>query len=83
MINHPYPVYVEVQMQRHFSRLSEKDRRSYVAVEACKLGHGSIEYLSTLFKIDPKTIRRGLTELALENDPAPGRVRKKGAETKT
>ena len=77
-----YPLHVEIQMQRHFSRLCEKDRRSYVAVEACKLGHGGIEYLSALFKIDPKTIRRGLTELALENEPTPGRIRKKGAETK-
>lgn len=77
-----YPKHIEIQMQRLFTRLSEKDRRSYAAVEASRLGHGGIEYISTLFKIDPKTVRRGLTELAMPDDPAPGRVRKKGAETK-
>jgi hypothetical protein len=42
-----------------------------------KLGHGGINYISTLFDIDPKTIRRGLQELDLTDDPASDRVRKK------
>lgn len=76
-----YPEEVELKMQRFFERLSEKDRRCYAAIEASKLGHGGMEYISKLFKIDPKTVRRGLTELELSEDPAPNGVRKKGAET--
>lgn len=49
-------------MQRLYRQLSEKDRRRYAAIEAEKLGHGGVNYISGLFGIDPKTIRRGLTE---------------------
>lgn len=73
---------IELKMQRLFTRLSEKDRRSYAAVEAAKLGHGGIEYVSELFGMDPKTVRRGLEALELSDDPVPGRVRKKGADAK-
>ena len=60
-----------------FATLSEKDRRRYAGIEAAKLGYGGIEYISGLFGIDPKTIRRGLMELEQANDAAPSRVRKK------
>lgn len=68
---------VEGKMQRLFGLLSEKDRRRYAAIEVAKLGHGGTDYVSRLFEIDPKTIRRGMTELDLSEDPAAGRVRKK------
>jgi len=32
-------------------------------VEALKLGHGGISYLSKLLKIDPKTISKGSKEI--------------------
>ena len=64
-------------MQWLFATLSEKDRRRYAGIEAAKLGYGGIEYISGLFGIDPKTIRRGLMELEQANDAAPNRVRKK------
>ena len=67
----------ELKMQRLFATLSEKDRRRYAGIEAAKLGHGGIEYISELFGIDPKTVRRGLLELEQTDDPAPSRVRKK------
>ena len=54
---------VELKMQRLFSTLSEKDARRYAAIEAAKLGHGGIQYISKLFGIDPNTVRRGLDEL--------------------
>ena len=73
---------VELKMQRLFERLSEKDRRCYAAIEVAKLDRGGLEYISKLFKIDPKTIRRGMTELELSEDPAPNWVRKKGADAK-
>lgn len=69
---------IEQKMQRLFVRLSEKDCRCYAAIEATKLGHGGIGYVSKLFEIDPKTVRRGIAELELIEDPAPGRIRKKG-----
>ena len=41
-----YPKFVEDQMVKFFRSLSERDRRRYAAVEAAKLGHGGIEYVS-------------------------------------
>jgi hypothetical protein len=73
---------IELKMQRPYSRLSEKDRRCYAAIEAAKLNHDGTEYVSGLFDIDRKTVRRGLTELELTEDPALGRTRKKGADQK-
>jgi len=68
---------IELKMQRLFATLSEKDRRRYAAIEAAKLGHGGTEYVSELFQMDPKTVRRGLMELEQTDDPTPNRVRKK------
>ncbi|UUZ78025.1 hypothetical protein LP414_14710 [Polaromonas sp. P1(28)-13] len=69
---------IELKMLRLFATLSEKDRRRYAAIEALKLNHGGIEYVCGLFKMDAKTVRRGLTELELAEDPAASRVRKRG-----
>jgi hypothetical protein len=75
-----YPVGVEAKMKRLFDWLSEKDRRRYAAVEATKLGHGGVEYIARVLSCDPKTIRQGLKELEEPEDPAAGRVRKKGVD---
>jgi len=72
---------IELKMRRLFATLSEKDRRRYAGIEAAKLGHGGIEYVSALFEMDPKTVRRGLTELELNDDAAPSRIRKKRSGT--
>lgn len=78
-----YDQAIEIKMQRLFRTLSEKDKRRYAGIEATKLDHGGIDYISKLFDIDPKTIRRGLQELDLADDLASERVRKKrwGPET--
>jgi len=65
-------------MKRFFDWLSEKDRRRYAAIEAAKLGHGGVEYVAGVLQCDPKTVREGLNELEDAEDPAAGRVRKKG-----
>ena len=65
-------------MQRLFARLLEKDKRGYTAIESAKLGQGGIDYVSRLFGIDPKTTRRGLSELEVVENPAPSRIRKRG-----
>ena len=68
---------IELKMQRLYATLSEKDRRRYAGIEAAKLGHGGMEYIAGLFDLDPKTVRRGLTELEQTDDSSPNRVRKK------
>lgn len=75
-----YPAGVERKMRRLYGWLSEKDRRRYAAVEAAKLGHGGVEYIARVLQCDRKTIREGLTELEEPEDPAAGRVRKKGVD---
>ena len=73
---------IEQKMQRLFASLSEKDRRRYAAIESAKLAHGGLDYICELFGIDPKTVRRGLTELELAEDPAQSRVRKKAVDAR-
>jgi len=73
-----YEKHIEVKMQRFFVTLSEKDKRRYAAIEAEKLNHGGTDYISRLFDIDPKTIRKGMAELEQVSDETAGRIRKKG-----
>lgn len=73
-----YSAKSEGQMTRLYRSLNERDRRRYAAVEADRLGHGGIEYISRLFGCDPKTIRRGIDELESEEGLASERQRKKG-----
>jgi hypothetical protein len=73
-----YSARIEQRMKRFFQTLAEKDRRRYAAVEADKLGYGGTEYITTLFALDPKTIRQGMADLDEPEDPAGGRIRKKG-----
>ena len=73
----------ETLMRHFFQTLSEKDRRRYAAVEARRLGHGGIEYISEVLGCSTRTIRRGIKELdELPQDPAAGRVRREGAGRK-
>ena len=74
-------------MQLHYSRLSEKDRRLYSAVEAIKLGHGGITYISKVLAVDRKTIRQGKKELfsleeSRQNLPTQKQRRKGGGRKK-
>ena len=74
-----YSAAVERHMVKLYGSLSEKDRRRYAAVEAEKLGHGGVQYVSELFSCDPDTIRHGAQDIEqLPTDEAEGRVRKKG-----
>ena len=76
-------------MQLHYSRLSEKDRRHYAAIEAIKLGHGGTTYISKILAVDRNTIIEGKKELialaSYEQIPAekqrkPGGGRKKNGK---
>lgn len=71
-------------MQLHYSRLSEKDRRQYAALESLRLGRGGITYISKILGVDRKTILQGRKELT-EDLPyviPPGRQRKPGGGRK-
>ena len=60
----PYKKEVEEFILCFYNTLSEKDKRRYAAVEAKKLGHGGITYISKLLGCDEKTIMRGLNDLS-------------------
>lgn len=53
-------------MQLHYSRLSEKDRRQYAALESLKLGRGGTTYISTVLGVDRGTIIQGRKELTAD-----------------
>jgi len=71
-------------MQLHYSRLLEKDRRQYAALESLKFGRGGITYISKVLGVDRKTILQGRKELTvdLESPIPPGRQRKAGGGRK-
>ena len=73
---------IEHTMQRYYHSLSEKDRRRYAAIEAIKLGHGGISYISKLFDCHPKPIRRGIAELQDEQVLNEQRIRQPGGGRK-
>jgi Rhodopirellula transposase DDE domain len=78
----PYTRDVERTMRAFYRSLRENDRRRYAAVEAAKLGHGGIEYISQVLGVDPKTILQGQRDLEdLPEDPA-SRVRNPGGGRK-
>ena len=76
----PYSPEIEQAIKTMYRSLREKDRRRYAAVEAAKLGHGGIEYISSLLGCDPKTIHQGQRDLDNLPDLPRERSRKKGAD---
>jgi len=75
-----YAVAIERQIVKFYSSLNERDSRRYAAVEVSRLGHGGLEYISGLLSCDPKTIRRGMSELKAEEELSMDRQRKKGGD---
>lgn len=54
---------IEEDMLYVYSQMDEKSQRHYAAIEALKLGHGGISYVSGLFGISEKTVSRGIEEI--------------------
>ena len=77
----PYKKEVEDFILCFYNTLSEKDKRRYAAVEAMKLGHGGIKYISDILGCDEKTIMRGLKDLS-SNPLHEFHIRKKGSGRK-
>ena len=70
-------------MQLYYSRLSEKDRRHYAALESLKLGRGGITYISKVLGVDRSTIIIGRKELSESSFSIPeGKQRKSGGGRK-
>lgn len=62
-----YDLETEQRMHYFYSTLNEKDKRHYAALEAGKLGHGGIVYISDLFGCSRQTIYSGIEELEKKN----------------
>lgn len=82
MLWRPFSEETEQDMWEFYQTLNERDRRRYAGLEAKKLGHGGISYISEVLGADRKTIRRGMDELLDPPDLDRGRVRQKGGSEK-
>jgi hypothetical protein len=79
----PYPAEIEVQMQRYYQSLSERDRRRYAAIEAVKLGYGGQAYIRRLFGCHHETLALGMAELEDETALKRERIRQVGGGRKS
>jgi hypothetical protein len=61
-IKYPYSPGTERWMKMFYESLNEKDRRHYAAIEAHKLDHGGITYISELLNCARSTIHDALEE---------------------
>ena len=80
-----YDKETEALMRLHYSRQSEKGRRSYAAIESKKLGFGGFSYIVRLFGMSTRTLNKGLRELsnpALYSEIPEGKERRTGGGRK-
>ena len=80
----PYTKEIENSIKNTYLQLSEKDRRTYAAIEALKLPRGGIAYLVRLLGCSPNTIKRGIEELSSQasKSDTENRIRRKGGGRK-
>lgn len=80
----PHPHQLEHHRINLFlSRMDEQQRRWYVAIEAERIGHGGIKFMSQVTGINVNTIRKGCREIANDLADRPhDRVRVKGGGRK-
>ena len=78
-----YSAEIEVQMRRYYQSLSEKDRRRYAGIEALKLGHGGIAYVSRVLGCDYRTIKSGMSELQDDTCLEDSGIRRSGGGRKS
>ena len=58
-----YFPFIESEIKKFYNTLSEKDKRLYAAIEAIKIGHGGITYISEIVGCSRETVARGIKEL--------------------
>lgn len=78
----PYPAEIEQFIKGTYSKLSEKERRTYAAIEALKLPRGGKEYIAKLLGCSKNTLLRGIEELKNPDKILENRIRAKGAGRK-
>ena len=78
MVTAGYAKETEGRMREFFESLNEKDRRRYAGLEASKLGHGGVTYISELLGCDRKTVCKGIDEILDPPALDAGRIQKKG-----
>ena len=78
MLVTPFSEETEQRMRDFFHSLNEKDRRRYAGLEAKKLGHGGVSYVSEILGCDRKTVSKGIDELLDPPDLDPSRIRREG-----
>jgi predicted GNAT family acetyltransferase len=79
---HRYSAAIEEQMAAFYQSLSEKDRRRYAAIEACKLGRGGLSYMARVLSCDRHTIAQGVQELEDAAELQRSRIRRTGGGRK-
>jgi len=79
-----YSPEIEQAMKIFYRTLNEKDRRRYAGIEALKLVHGGILYISTVLECDRGMVSRAVKEVqGLPEDSGPdSRLRAQGAGRK-
>ena len=75
----PYPAEIEKFIKDTYAKLSEKDRRTYAAVEALKLPRGGKAYIVELLGCSKNTLLRGIAELENPEKVLKDRIRREGA----
>jgi hypothetical protein len=82
MLATPFSEETEQHMRDFYRSLNEKHRRRYAGLEANRLGHGGISYISETLGCDRKTVSKGIDEILDPPDLDASRVRKKGGTPK-
>ena len=78
----PYKKAVEKGMKLFHESLNEKDKRHYAAIEAHKLGHGYVSYISKIFNCSKQTVYFGLEELEKKDFLDSEKIRREGGGRK-
>ena len=78
-----YSAEIEVQMQRYYQSLSEKDRRRYAAIESIKFDYGGATYIRRLLGCHHDTLQQGLRDLQGESILDESRIRQSGGGRKS
>jgi Rhodopirellula transposase DDE domain len=79
----PYPGEIEKLIKDTYLRLSEKERRTYAAIEALKLPRGGKAYISQLLGCSRRTVLRGIKEIENPETILKEKIRKKGGGRKS
>jgi hypothetical protein len=78
-----YPRKIEKMVKMFYQRLSEKDRRLFVAIEAERLGYGGVSFVSRFYGCSRPTVHKGIKEFQDTSALAPAtRIREAGGGRK-